>query len=508
MKLKYQNKLTLGLLIAIFCLVGFYILPGPYFFSRAINIYDEGVWMVGAQRLANGQSLYSDFWTIYQPLKFIPLSFIYKIFPQTIDTARLLMTFTSVAGLISIYTLFKKNVKPHIAALFCLPLLLFLSPIKPVHLLIFANLLLFHQYIYKPNTKNLPIIIGLLVAITFFTRTDFGVINGGFFILLNLINNKSTIKNGLHDLAKFSLGFGIITIPLISWLILNNNFIPYIKQTFYYPYTGNYLLYRVLEITNSLSNTNNKLIDISNFYRLLFPLISSTLCLFYAIKVKNNQQKTFILIFIIALLTSTPYFFHRSDLAHLNFINLIAYTLTIYTGLHFFRKHQQTAIITLIILITPLLSTSAFEQFKRLKNPPNLTKYSFYNHPIPTSPIYQDMDKIIEFFQDIPNSEPIYIGTTTHSKFFINNVMLYLNLDQPVATKYHELHTGVVNTQPIQDEIIQELQKVNYIVLWDQKVFENNLGGHDTKIKTIDTYIQQNFQTIKTLNEHTILKRK
>lgn len=86
--------------------------------------------------------------------------------------------------------------------------------------------------------------------------------------------------------------------------------------------------------------------------------------------------------------------------------------------------------------------------------------------------------------------------------------MLPFLLQQRVATKYHELHTGIVTKKDVQMEMIDELKDVNYVVLWETFYCEPNKGCESTGVRDLDTYIEKNFTLVKTIGKYEIRKRK
>lgn len=134
--------------------------------------------------------------------------------------------------------------------------------------------------------------------------------------------------------------------------------------------------------------------------------------------------------------------------------------------------------------------------------------YSYYEMPIPSSSENENLELLRDdIIKTIDKNEPIYVGLTDHSKIFINNSMLYFLLPNPIATRYHELHPGVANTVPVQHEIVRELEKVDYIVLWDYFYCEPNESCIGTDVTLIDDYIDDNFSELRRYGAYQLMKR-
>jgi hypothetical protein len=61
------------------------------------------------------------------------------------------------------------------------------------------------------------------------------------------------------------------------------------------------------------------------------------------------------------------------------------------------------------------------------------------------------------------------VGNQRHDILFVNDAGFYYLAARPSATRYSELHPGVANTLPVQQEIAGELEakQVKYLVLVD-----------------------------------------
>lgn len=118
---------------------------------------------------------------------------------------------------------------------------------------------------------------------------------------------------------------------------------------------------------------------------------------------------------------------------------------------------------------------------------------------------YQDMIKFIQ--SNVPEGEKIFVGNYRHDKSFISDTMVYFLSNRDSATKFHDLHPGIVTTEPVQQMIIRdiEMQKVKYIVLWKNESGE--ISSQQSGSKTLDDYIRRNFSCTGLFGEHSLWKR-
>ncbi len=69
--------------------------------NPALNLYDEGLVLVGAERVFNGEVPYRDFWTMYGPGQFYLTSLLYSLF----GISDLVLRFSDIAAKAAIVAL-------------------------------------------------------------------------------------------------------------------------------------------------------------------------------------------------------------------------------------------------------------------------------------------------------------------------------------------------------------------------------------------------------------------
>jgi hypothetical protein len=110
-----------------------------------------------------------------------------------------------------------------------------------------------------------------------------------------------------------------------------------------------------------------------------------------------------------------------------------------------------------------------------------------------------------------PN-EPVYVGTTSHDRIFVNNILLQYVMARPAATKWHELHPGIQTTAAIQTEMIAELKAhdVRHLVLsaeWAH-MREPNESAISSGVTLLDDYIRANFEETDKFGAVSIWRRR
>ncbi len=95
-----------------------------------------------------------------------------------------------------------------------------------------------------------------------------------------------------------------------------------------------------------------------------------------------------------------------------------------------------------------------------------------------------------------PKTQKLFIGSMRHDILSVNNVLIYFFAGYNCATRYHELHPGVVTTLEAQSEIIRELQqqKDTKIVLKENPLIsEPNESSVSSGVRVLDEFIRQNY---------------
>jgi hypothetical protein len=84
----------------------------------------------------------------------------------------------------------------------------------------------------------------------------------------------------------------------------------------------------------------------------------------------------------------------------------------------------------------------------------------------------------------------------------LNDVSLYFLAGRPAATRYHELHPGVTNTHPVQEEMVAELTRhaPQWLLLADlDPPREPNASRFSSGVTLLDDYIHRHYQRQQTV---------
>jgi hypothetical protein len=107
--------------------------------------------------------------------------------------------------------------------------------------------------------------------------------------------------------------------------------------------------------------------------------------------------------------------------------------------------------------------------------------------------------------------ERVFVGLGRHDKIHANDVLSYFAMGRMPATRWHHFDSGLQTSEPIQREIVAELQaqKVRFVILettWDD-VVEPNRSGISSGIRVLDDYLRGNYRAVARFGEVYVLER-
>ena len=106
--------------------------------------------------------------------------------------------------------------------------------------------------------------------------------------------------------------------------------------------------------------------------------------------------------------------------------------------------------------------------------------------------------------------EAVFVGALRHDKIFINDIMMYNICERKCATKYHELHPGMITTREVQDKVIKDIMgnKVKYIALHDMTggYVEPNKSSVSSGVTDLDDFLKINFEPVFCAGDQAVLK--
>lgn len=520
---KLIDKNNLPVIIIFSCLF-IYLLSGLNF---DFKIYDEGIAVVGAKRVAEGENPNLDFWTIYPPGQYYLLALIFKIFGFELINERI---FSIIIFFITAILLYRLSynltnssisiISPIIYVFFISYSTMFGTAMGTSILLSLASFYYLHKWFQLKSTKFL-LISSFFAGLTSLFRLDIGTYSflSNFLILIIYHTQlKLPIKNMMKNLMKYTLGFIIVSIPFYLLLLIYCGFDNVVEQLIIFP-SKIFPDYRSLPFPNpfDIFFANKSLTTKLNIFwtGIVFylPLVFYIASIIIIYKNQNNGTKIIEKLKINHIVISGLFFYLqasiRSDLEHLLPTLFISSILLVYV-IYIFGKNKFTKILfTALILF--MLSVPTYKKFELFNKSFVLQKIPRVNGILLSPITAYELNTIHNFFkQNVSNDEKIFIGNTRHDLIYINDVMMYFVLNRPISTKYHELSPGLATTKNTQLEIIRDLQnnKVKFVILRREEnpKPEKNLSSLSTGITILDDYLEINFNEVFSTPNYIIKK--
>lgn len=525
---KLINKQNLWIYILFFCLF-LYLLSG---FNIDYKIYDEGIAVYGAQRVADGDLPYLDFWTIYPPGQYYLLFIIFELFGFEIINARIFSIFIFFITSIILFKICENIIKSKIAIIAPIIYVFFISystmyatAMGTAILVAVSSIYFFHKWLTSQKTKYL-FISGVFSGLVTIFRLDIGIysILGSLTVLiLNLFLIKPETKTGLKNFLVIIIGFSIFFVSVYTIFFILCGFDNVFEQLILFP-SQIFPIYRALPFPNPFEflSDDSKQITLASKVNIFWNgivfyiplLIYLATILINLLRREEKISKYEMLKTLNISVTGLLFYLQasiRSDLEHLLptlFISSILFTYLI-------KKFGKKIIIKIsfAVFIIFLLSVPIVKKIEM--NSQNLVMLKIQKaNKIMINPVRAFELNILSYYieENIDSKEKIFIGNSRHDLIYINDVMLYFILNRKSGTKYHELSPGQITTEKVQLEVIRELQQnnVNFIILRKQSedVKEKNLSSTSSGVTILDDFLSVNFEIVFSTPNYTIEKRK
>lgn len=543
MKIPFQgNKVFDVILFCLLFVISFsYFQYGYRYFDLGTYHYDEGIVAYGALRILDGNIPYRDFWTLYAPGEFYLLAGIFKIFGISLNITRLFAITVLSLTVCSIYLLIKKLCSRVFGVLAFLLSLIWLKSYmvynRPGQLtMLFFILCSFSLINFINSGRNKWLIItGILSGVIGLFRQDFGfyIFVSIFLVILFRRLNHSEVKEWkarlnliLKNELLILLGPLIVILPLLVYFIFKSAFKEFINDAVIFPIT-------VYPKVRDLPFPELKVNSLIFYLPLFIFLLTSIRLLFYNWQVKIKDTVPWLtLFFLFSGLGLFNYTNVRVGISHLlptMIPAIILFILLFHNLLNnltrkaiYFYKSLIWAVASLICLVLIFYLTKPsflvyskqpmpISKMQRKEGLLNINRaYGFYDD----SELAQSQALAIQYIQGKTDKhEKIFVGNLRHDRVVNSDVMFYFLSERHSATKYYELHPGLINTQRVQKEIINDLIKANvrYIILWSDprnvNINEPNESSKSSGVTTLDNFIQKNYKIEKIFGSYTILSR-
>ncbi len=519
--------------------------------SRHPYIYDEGLVLTAAMRVAAGQIPHRDFYANYGPAQFYILAGLFKLFGNSLLVERLFDLLIKALLVTSVYAIVASLCRRWIAACTALITILWLiglhdlygTPVVPVSLLnLISSFLILPVFIRRVSTRRL-LAAGVLVGVATMFRYDIGVALLGIHMCAMAL--AIWLKPGSNKLRAFAatcwphlLGFAAVTLPPALYYVSVAPLRFFVHDMIVYPgryyHRGRNLPFSGVHL-RGLENLDLYLpilIALLSLYVALVPAYKARRSASRDVKPLAGMERWRALLVIFGLLAAVMYlkgfvrvsltqmylsivpslvliavlFGHRQMLPRLGRISVVflaglcgvaATWAAIHAVKGFYLSHVS-------VLSFPAQGTPEIQTWCNSQNP--LTRgFCFYPE--------EERRQTIQFIDSHTRpGQTLYVGVTKHDRIFANDNITYFATQRLPATHWSHFDPGLQNSYDIQSEMVHELQVSSppYVVLdseFDQ-VREPNDSSRSTGITLLDEYIRNAYQPAQSFGNLSIWKLK
>jgi len=519
-----------SLILILFILQLLYLLVG---INSIVNIYDEGVTVYGATRILEGDVPYKDFWTLYAPGQYYVLAAMFKLFGTSVLTERLWDTLARLMLAFLVFLLSRKLTSNKIALI---PWFISIIWLQAIHFygyamfpaLAFSLLaILFLFYYFEKPQKSLLLACGIAVGLAALFRHDTGaydlLVFGIMLIAFTFANlakdNFSLIVKlmSLKALLPFFAGILIVVALPVIYLISAVPIDTLVYDLIIFPIT---VFPKVRSLPWPSFSLDTSINDLILFYFPAFVYLASIVTIVLQIRQVLEYDKiklwgVMVLTLFGLLLYSEG--LNRGDRAHLLPGTIIATILLLYMislAIKRYRKDKVLIVAFLLLLlpITIFIILPVSTWLLDVSQQPGFTLTNCIRR-IGCVEVNHDEEEAAKYIvAHTGEGERIFVGLSRHDVVVLNDAFFYFLANRDSASKYQELHPGVITTLPVQKEIVNDLknQKVSYLVLFSQpKDFAKpNEGGRSTGVVVLDKFIREKYQVVEEFGYYTVWKIK
>lgn len=522
-----------------------YLLIG---FNKNINIYDEGLVLVGALRVFLGEVPYRDFWSIYGPGQFHLLAAAFELFGVSVLTARVVSLLTSFFLGFTVFKISEYLLSPKLAAVLGMATVVQVdyfgfhgAPVPTAVLLAMASSYYLIRY-FREQDRRLLLYCGLFLGVTPLFRHDLG----GYALFAQLLVLVPFLwmfkrREFFASMAPYVGGTALTFIPPFVYFLVKAGPSVLYDTLIHFPLRI-FPEVRWLPYPPLLPPWWQQwsLLELFNHFQYYVPFVIGFAALVVAgarwlrhrpEAVTSVHWWAVVHMFLLGLL-----FFNqaavRSDISH-NLPTAIPVLVGIgllLDAVHRFQWGGAARRLTQAVVIVSLLCLVLYPVRQKAANLPTELPglLTLVTHEAPPGmyafqlerargiygyPHFVHYEPVIEALQQRTDpDEPVFVGNIFHDRIFVNDVMFYFLADRPIPTKYHELHPGLADTRPIQEEIIEELEaaEVEHVVLWyapEHFHHEPNASMQSTGVFLLSRFLRTNYFLVDRVWDYGIYQR-
>ena len=509
-----------------------------------VGLVGEGVAVVGAHRVLEGEIPYRDFWTIYAPGSFYLLAGVFSVFDSHLLAARLTSGALYALASLAVYGIGVRSMRPlYACALSCLvsfalyPTSNSYSTYSPVLPCLVASLYATTVY-FRSHSRRALLLAGVACSFAICFKHDVGgyvaVATMATLIIRRLHAPSSEVESTLlKEVWWFALGCASVSVPVYAALWVAAGNVMWVDLVVFpltdFPASRPERYPSPIPDWRLLTSFAESVKELSTRIRFTMPAIvfvSSILWLAWRRRVLPSERFAAEALLVLCL----PFFWNA---AHVQ-INTHILTMTVLCALIVGRHaavwsqgSSQSGLKRWVLLgglsvcVAAWFVEPAYRLFQNIRQPYDMAAIGLPRaRHIQTFRAYaQELYTLVDAINEVAApGEAVFVGLHRHDVVVVNPTLLYFLLERPVPTRYHEMHSAIADTDPIQREIIAELESipVRTAILWrgfEDEVLDRALKGKRREAlpnrgaKRLDQYFQAKFQAVRAIGAYEIWQR-
>lgn len=523
-------------------IVGLLVIFCWHAFTIELNLgyYDEGLAVVGAERVMAGDLPYRDFWTLYAPGNFYFIATVFATFGKQLLASRLASLLAIVAALGLLEWICSRMLRRpgSILATIGIGICAKMPWGAPTTLAMLPVLAAAAALLRWTDTHRLrwAISAGVAAGIAVFVRHDFGIYiatSACVFLIAKFLSSRDYRADPMKAVASFVAAFIATSAAAYSYLIVNGGWTDLLQDLIVFPFTV-YPSVRKIPwpgFLDALSPTRFEQLGATEFfsdlaYRLPFaigivvPMLGLTA---WAMRLQSrdglqlNQQRShdtlgFCSIASIVFLSQARI---RPDYGHM--VPSLMLSIPIFCHLAGQLPRMSLRYIAIVGFWPAILGSQVVEKARDLQacyfSPTRI------NCGLPRAVgIVVDREKdvavqAVQFVRSATRAEDfIYVGHTRHDRILAGATLFYFLAERRCPNPYQEMHPGLTTTEAVQREIVESLnaKDVQLLVLYDESAApqEPNASAESSGVHLLDDYIKSNYRRLREFGCYHIWIRK
>ena len=519
--------------------------------DRGIVLYDEGLMLVGAMRVAAGQVPHRDFYANYGPAQFYTLAWLFRLFGRSILTERIYDLALRAATITLTYKITATYCRKWIALCTTIVCAFWLfgavvgsiaTPIIPILFLILLGSLFLFPVFHAEVRSWRVLAAGGIAGLTALFRYDVGFamtfVHVCSIVIAAFLRRGSAAQKAAwitSVLPPYFIGVTAVFLPFALLYLSVAPIHPFVHDVILFP-TKYYARARRLPFPGLHGRSLENM-------AIYLPIVVDSLCLYSVITAKDRNrtreagtdniarnQSWIGLLILFGLLSAAFYFKGIIRIAMVQMLLSLVPTVIALAGLYEYSS-RKGKMLHRIVQWTMALSifTATWSALKEVRvlylshesvlqevmSPPGpasiraKTEWCSVPNPLHTGLCFlvdPGHAKIISYISAHTSpGEPIFIGLTRHDRLVSNDLLTYFAAGRLPATRWSHFDPDLQTRADIQTEMIHELdrQGVRYVILesqFDSLVEASNDSSKSSGVTLLDDYIRRNYHQLETFD--------